>query len=66
MFECHRVYYNFVRPHMALDGQTPAEKAGLDLNLGDNRWKGLIEKAMQNGDQEPKKMLEKENLNHWF
>ncbi len=51
---------------MALDGRTPAEEAGLDLNLGDNRWKGLIEKATKNGNHEPKKTIEKENLNHWF
>lgn len=47
MFEGHRVYYNFVRPHMALDGKTPAEVAGLDLNLGDNKWLGLIEKSIK-------------------
>jgi putative transposase len=23
------IYYNFVKPHQALDGKTPAEKAGL-------------------------------------
>ncbi len=51
---------------MALDGKTPSEMAGLDLNLGDNKWKGLIEKAMQNGDQESKKVMEKEKINHWF
>lgn len=24
-----RIYYNFIRPHMALNGKTPAEKAGI-------------------------------------
>lgn len=43
-----RAHYNFVRPHMALDGMTPAEKAGIDLNLGNDKWKGLIEKAIEN------------------
>ncbi len=38
----NRVFYNFVRPHMALDGQTPAEAAGIDLNLEGNRWMQLI------------------------
>ncbi len=42
-----KVYYNFVRPHMALDGRTPAEEAGLDLELGDNKWLGLIETSLQ-------------------
>ncbi len=43
--EGHRIFYNFVRPHMALDGQTPAEAAGIDLNLEGNRWMQLIKAA---------------------
>ena len=39
-----RVHYNFVRPHMVLDGQTPAEAAGIDLNLEGNRWMQLIKR----------------------
>lgn len=42
-----KAYYNFVRPHMSLDGKTPAEAANLDLGLGKNRWKGLIDKAVE-------------------
>jgi len=40
-----RIYYNFIRPHMALNGKTPAEASGLDLNLGENKWISLIKKA---------------------
>jgi len=36
------VYYNFVRPHMGLDYATPAQTAGIELNLGTNRWMKLI------------------------
>ena len=36
------VYYNFVRPHMGLDYATPAQAAGIELNLGRNRWNELI------------------------
>ena len=46
--EGNRVFYNFVRPHMALDGQTPAEAAGIDLNLEGNRWMQLIRAAKRN------------------
>jgi len=42
-----RTYYNFVRPHQALNGKTPAEVSGLDLKLGENRWLGLIERAFE-------------------
>lgn len=42
-----RTYYNFIRPHMGLDGQTPAQKAGIELNLGTNRWLSLLEKSIK-------------------
>lgn len=41
-------YYNFIRPHEGLNGYTPAEIAGLDVGLGQNKWKGLIKKSVEN------------------
>lgn len=38
------VYYNFLRPHSALKGKTPAEVAGIKLDLT-NRWESLIDLA---------------------
>lgn len=38
------VHYNFVRPHQSLDGKTPAEAAGINLNINDG-WGDLIELA---------------------
>ena len=38
------VHYNFVRPHQSLDGRTPAEAAGVNLNMKDG-WGDLIELA---------------------
>ena len=38
------VNYNFLRPHSALNGKTPAQMAGIDLNL-DDRWESLIDLA---------------------
>lgn len=29
----HQLYYNFFRPHFALNNETPAKKANIDLNL---------------------------------
>jgi transposase-like protein len=40
-----RVYYNFVRPHMALENHTPAEMAAIPIQLGTNRWLDLIRRA---------------------
>ena len=40
----HMIYYNFVRPHIGLDGRTPAEEAKIDLNLCNNKWLNLLRK----------------------
>ena len=39
-----RVYHNFVRSHLALDGKTPAEAAGI-LVEGENRIRTIIQAA---------------------
>ena len=38
-----KIIYNFVNPHQELNGRTPAEEAGIDLELGRNKLLGLIE-----------------------
>ena len=38
-------YYNFLRPHMSLENETPAKEANIDLELGRNRWYSLIRKS---------------------
>ena len=43
--EGQRIHYNFVKPHMALDGQTPAQAAGVGLG-SKNKWMELLEKAV--------------------
>lgn len=40
-----RIYYNHIRPHQGLSGKTPAQAAGLKLDLGVNKWKTLIQNA---------------------
>jgi len=32
---------------MALHGQTPAQAAGIELNLGNNRWMSMIEQSVK-------------------
>ncbi len=39
-----RIQYNFVKPHMALDGQTPSEASGINIK-GTNKWLTLIQNA---------------------
>jgi putative transposase len=40
-----RIYYNFIRPHMALNGKTPAQKARVVSELESKNWLSLIKKA---------------------
>lgn len=43
--EGQRIYYNFIRPHQALNSKTPPEAAGIHLGLTGNRWIRLIQIA---------------------
>ena len=40
----YQLYHNYIRPHMGLDGKTPAEKCGIQIN-GNNKWFTLIQNA---------------------
>jgi transposase-like protein len=39
-----QIYHNYVRPHEALDGKTPAEACGIVVE-GENKWMTLIQNA---------------------
>ncbi len=39
-----QVYHNFIKPHMGLNGKTPAEAAGIKVE-GENKWLTLIQNA---------------------
>jgi hypothetical protein len=43
----YQIYHNYIRPHEALDGKTPAEVAGIQVK-GKDRWMTLIQNAFQN------------------
>jgi len=40
-----RIYYNHIRPHQGLNGKTPAQAAGLELEFDGNKWLRLIQNA---------------------
>lgn len=39
-----QIFHNYIRPHEGLDGRTPAEACGIEIQ-GDNKWITLIENA---------------------
>jgi hypothetical protein len=47
--EGQRIAYNFVKPHMALEGQTSSQAAA----LAPKGWRELLEKALTTGSETP-------------
>jgi transposase-like protein len=45
-----QIFHNYVRPHMALRGKTPAEVAGIKIK-GENKWLTIIQNARNDGRQ---------------
>ena len=48
----YQIYHNFVRSHMALQGQTPAEAAGISVK-GQDKWLTLIQNASRKNGSAP-------------
>lgn len=40
----YQIFHNYIRPHMGLDGDTPADRAGIKIE-GDNKWITVIQNA---------------------
>lgn len=40
----YQIYHNYIRPHEGLDGKTPAEVCGINVE-GQNKWITLIQNA---------------------
>lgn len=39
-----QIHHNYIRPHMGLNGQTPADKAGIEVK-GTDKWMTIIQNA---------------------
>lgn len=39
-----QIHHNYIRTHMGLNGDTPADRAGIKIN-GKNKWLTLIQNA---------------------
>ncbi|MBI3859824.1 MAG: DDE-type integrase/transposase/recombinase [Thaumarchaeota archaeon] len=44
--EGQRIHCNFVKPHKALQGETPAQAAGIGVD-GENKWMELLKKSLE-------------------
>lgn len=42
LFNFWQAYYNFIRPHVSLNGATPDASMGLNLGLSGNKWEQLL------------------------
>jgi hypothetical protein len=40
----YQLFHNYIRPHMALNGRTPADLAGIEIQ-GQNKWLTIIQNA---------------------
>ena len=53
----YQIFHNFIRPHEALKGKTPAEACGIEIK-GDNKWITLIQNASVDKTKQTKEKLE--------
>lgn len=44
IFDGYQMYHNYLRPHMGLNGKTPADKCGIEIQ-GNNKWLTIIQNA---------------------
>jgi hypothetical protein len=44
IFTGYQIYHNYIRPHSALGGRTPADACGIAIE-GENKWLTLIQNA---------------------
>jgi transposase-like protein len=44
--EGFRLYHNFIKRHMGLNGLTPSQVAEINLRLGRNRWLELLKESL--------------------
>jgi putative transposase len=45
----YQIFHNYFRPHMALNGMTPAEKCGIKIE-GENKWQTVIQNAVKENE----------------
>ena len=41
----YQIFHNYIRPHEAIEGKTPAQACGIDIQGKNSRWLTLIQNA---------------------
>lgn len=44
IFRGYQLYHNYLRPHEGLEGKTPAQACGIEIE-GENKWLAIIQNA---------------------
>lgn len=45
LFKGAQIYHNYIRPHMGLNGDTPADRVGIEVK-GENKWMTIIQNSV--------------------
>ena len=55
--DAFRLYHNFIKKHMALNGATPSQVAEIDIDLGRNRWLSLLHQSLNHPNTTKKEVI---------
>lgn len=55
--DAFRLYHNFIKKHMALNGATPSQIAEIDIDLGRNRWLSLLHQSLNHPNTTKKEVI---------
>ena len=55
--DAFRLYHNFIKKHMALNGATPSQVAEINIDLGRNRWLSLLKQSLNHPNATKKEVV---------
>jgi hypothetical protein len=60
----YQLFHNYIRPHEALDGKTPLEACGIQIE-GPNKWKTMIQNASKSKNKQTTSYAYTNNLKNY-
>ena len=55
--DAFRLYHNFIKKHMALNGATPSQVAEIDIELSRNRWLSILKQSLSHPNTTKKEVI---------